>query len=142
RHPGLIAAEPRQDAAAKQDVKKLQGTWKVVASEVEGRKVEAAATTASVVIRGAKYTVKYPESGGKKASEMTFTLDPSKKPRAIDFTSTSGPEKGKLSRGIYELAGDTLKICFNPDKDGKRPTEFTTKAGSRLRSVTLERVKE
>jgi uncharacterized protein (TIGR03067 family) len=139
----LIAANVAQDDTAERDVKQLQGTWKTVAMEVEGQKVVVTGTTATVVIRGDTYTVEYPASpsGEAKVSQMTFKLDAGKTPRAIDFTATVGPDAGKPSRGIYELAGDTLKLCFNPEKGGERPTEFATRAGSRVRCITLERQK-
>jgi uncharacterized protein (TIGR03067 family) len=140
---GLIAANAAQDDVAERDTKELQGTWKTVASEVEGQKVEAFGTTTRVVIKGDQYIVEYPpsESGEEKVSVMTFTVDANKKPKAIDFASTTDPGGGKLSKGIYELEGDTLKICFNPEKGGDRPTEFATKAGSRVRCITLKREK-
>ena len=57
---GLIAAGAAQYEPAKQDMKKLQGTWKTVASEVEGQKIEAADATATVMIKGDNYTVSTP----------------------------------------------------------------------------------
>jgi uncharacterized protein (TIGR03067 family) len=139
----VCAADAARDAAAKQDMKKLQGTWKTVASEVDGQKIEASSTTAAVTIKGDKYTVTYPpsETRAKKVSEMTFKINPSKKPKAIDFTAADGSDKGKLSKGIYELDSDILKICFNPDKEGERPTTFATKAGARVRCIILKREK-
>jgi uncharacterized protein (TIGR03067 family) len=66
---------------------------------------------------------------GKVFFKAKFTIDPTKKPRAIDYAMTEGPTKGKTHLGIYELDGDTVKFCFAaPGKD--RPTEFTAKEGS------------
>ena len=56
-------------------------------------------------------------------------LDPSKTPKAIDFRPAGGQYKDKTLRGIYEIDGGMLKICFaEPDKE--RPAEFNSKAGS------------
>ena len=46
-----------------------------------------------------------------------------------------------LQDAIYELNGDTLRICY--DLSGsKRPTEFKTAAGTKLYLVTYNRKKE
>ncbi len=74
----------------------------------------------------------------------TFTLDPSKTPKAITMKVTEGrreEDKGKEVRGIYELAGDTLKWCTAPPGSEERPTEFATKAGTRDMLVTLKKEK-
>ena len=57
-----------------------------------------------------------------------ITIDPSKKPKTIDYQMTDGFTKGKTQLGIYEVDGDTFKSCFG--KPGtERPTEFTSKPG-------------
>ena len=81
------------------------------------------------------------ETGEKVVSELTFKLDPAKEPKAIDFTTAAGPDKGKRIKGIYQLEDDTLKVCFNPKKDGERPTAFATKAESSVRLNTFKREK-
>jgi uncharacterized protein (TIGR03067 family) len=66
---------------------------------------------------------------GQLYFKAKFSIDPTKKPKAIDYVMTDGPTKGKTHLGIYELDGDTVKFCFAaPGKD--RPTEFTAKDGS------------
>jgi uncharacterized protein (TIGR03067 family) len=57
-----------------------------------------------------------------------LTIDPSKKPKTIDFQMTEGVTKGKTQLGIYELEGDTFKSCFAAPS-AERPTDFTTKPG-------------
>ena len=54
----------------------------------------------------------------------TFVVDPSQKPKSMDFTL----EKDKTKRttgAIYELQGDTLKICYFEGGKG-RPKEFVS----------------
>jgi uncharacterized protein (TIGR03067 family) len=70
----------------------------------------------------------------------TYKLNPSKNPKAIDFMPGEGPMKDKPHPGIYELTGDTLRICYvHPEK--QRPTAFESKSGSGANLVTLKREK-
>jgi uncharacterized protein (TIGR03067 family) len=56
-------------------------------------------------------------------------VHPSAHPKTIDVTFTEGPEKGKSSYGIYELEGDTYRVCIG--LTGKpRPTDFASTPGS------------
>ena len=53
---------------------------------------------------------------------------------------TAGPGEEVIVKGIYELNGETLKICFAaPGKP--RPTDFTNKPKSGRIVEVLERVK-
>jgi uncharacterized protein (TIGR03067 family) len=116
----LIAADAKDDA--KEDLKKFQGTWSTSA-EQNGEK---APQNATVVIKDNTYTVKV---GDKTVDSGTFKLGAEKKVKTIDSTADIGPGKGKTMLGIYEIDGETIKICFAmPEKE--RPKEFEAKKGS------------
>jgi len=66
--------------------------------------------------------------GGQMFLKAKITLDPSKKPKTIDYQMTDGFTKGKKQLGIYEVDGDTFKSCFGKP-DAERPTDFTSKPG-------------
>jgi uncharacterized protein (TIGR03067 family) len=70
----------------------------------------------------------------------TQKLDPSKSPKTLDAKVTDGPNKGAVILGIYEISGDTLKVCFDPEGK-KRPTEFKSESGSQT-LVVHKRVKK
>ena len=70
----------------------------------------------------------------------TFKVDPSKKPHTIDITFTDGPEKGTTSLGIFEVDGDTYKLCLS-QKGPTRPTEFVAKPGTGFVLEVLKREK-
>jgi uncharacterized protein (TIGR03067 family) len=121
-----LAADEKKDDA-KDELKKFDGTWVLVSSERDGEKApEELIKKAMPKAVGKDGTVTF-FSQGKEEAQATFTVDPTKKPKTIDATMTSGPDKGKKSMGIYEFEGDTLKICYN---EKERPKEFSTKKGS------------
>jgi uncharacterized protein (TIGR03067 family) len=75
------------------------------------------------------------------SGKMTYTLDPSQKPKAIDVTHKSSRQKGEVvtNQGIYELKGDELKIVLRA-KGGERPKEFEAKDANTTLTV-LKRIK-
>jgi uncharacterized protein (TIGR03067 family) len=89
-----------------------------------------------VTFEGDKYTVK---KGDEVIQVGKQKLDPSKSPKASDVTVVEGPNKGAVMLGIYEISGDTLKVCFDPEGK-KRPTEFKSASGSETFVVVHKRV--
>jgi uncharacterized protein (TIGR03067 family) len=56
----------------------------------------------------------------------------------MTVTGTEGPNKGKTFPAIYEIEGDTLRICYDLSGE-KRPTKFETVAGTKLYLVTYKK---
>jgi uncharacterized protein (TIGR03067 family) len=67
-------------------------------------------------------------------------LDPKARPRAIDLIVLEGKEM-KTLLGIYELDGDTLKICLS-EQSKVRPTEFKPDKDTKTGVVILKREKK
>ncbi len=124
-----------QDTA--KETKLLEGTWLPTAAEIGGQPFDEQTLKAmKLVLAGDAYTV----TVGKQLDRGTVKLDLAKKPRAMDILGGEGPNKGKTILAIYELNGDTLKICY--DLTGKaRPTEFKTQKGVLQFLVTYQRTK-
>jgi len=122
---------------AKEDGKKMQGSWRPVAAELGGKQFpDGVLKTMKLVLSDGKYTVTVAE----QTDEGTVKLDPAKQPRALDIVGTKGPNQGKTIPAIYELTDVTLRICY--DLSGKaRPQEFKTKAGTQLFLVEYKRQK-
>jgi uncharacterized protein (TIGR03067 family) len=70
----------------------------------------------------------------------TFTLDPSKTPKQMNVVPLDGPLKGETIEDIYEVDGDSLKLCMALPGT-KRATEFKSEAGSGLWLFTYKRAK-
>jgi uncharacterized protein (TIGR03067 family) len=122
----LVGADAPQDAV-KAEMARLEGEWSMVSGEIDRQPLpEEMVKTAKRVAKDGETTVTI---GGQLFMKANFTVDPTKKPKAIDYEFTGGPTKGKKQLGIYELDGDTAKFCFaSPGQD--RPADFTTKEGS------------
>src|SRR4051812_11803493 len=104
--------------------------------EVNGEEVPAKRLKgATLTIRGDKYVVKAKGT----THETTFKLDPTKKPKAIDMWFPDGPELPKLGKGVYELDGDTLKVCRHQAPGEDRPTQIGSWPGTNLFVVTWKR---
>jgi uncharacterized protein (TIGR03067 family) len=110
------------DDSAKESAK-LAGTWEPTAAEDYGQKLpEEQVKNLRLVLTGDEFTT---SDGDTTVMKGNFKIDPVKKPKRIDLKSTSGRHKGKTLEGIYELDGDSLKICF-VEPGGKRPKELTS----------------
>jgi uncharacterized protein (TIGR03067 family) len=132
----LAASARTQDGDKKAD--QFEGTWSIVSLELNGKKLpEDEIKGGQVTVQGNGYTTKF----GGRTFKGTFKTDPTKKPKALDVTPADGPNAGKVALAIYELDGDTLKVCSAlPGKD--RPTEFASKEGSQHEVIVYRRVKQ
>jgi uncharacterized protein (TIGR03067 family) len=126
-------------ADLEKEVRKFQGTWTFESSVAGGKELPADQLKGLILLfEGEKHTVK---KGDDVIQVGTQKLDPSKSPKTIDVTMTEGPSKGTVMLGIYEIDGDTLKVCF--DGEGKkRPTEFKSPPGSQTFVNVHKRVKK
>jgi uncharacterized protein (TIGR03067 family) len=118
-------------------LKKIQGTWKFTAQEMAGKAApKEMLAKMTITFSGDKFTVR---DGDKVMQAGTHKFNPDKKPGEVDAKVTEGESKGSTMLGIYELKGNTMKVCFDPE--GKsRPTSFTAKGGQF--SAMVERQKK
>lgn len=114
----------------------LDGAWRVVAAEEEGKKhVMEKGKEILYVFDSGKIELRL---NGKVVQQGTYQLDTSKNPKAIDMIGNN-----ETSAAIYKIEHDTLTICAGAFKNDKpvRPTEFATKTNSKSVLFVLERVK-
>jgi uncharacterized protein (TIGR03067 family) len=118
----LIAADAKNDDAAKKEWKNLSGTYVMVSGESRAEKLsEERLKEAKMTIEGEKYTATF---GGDSVMGK-LKVDPTKMPKEIDATDS----EGKTILGIYKLDKGQLTVCFaSPGKE--RPRAFSIKAGT------------
>ncbi len=73
--------------------------------------------------------------GDKTTPQGTIRIDPTKRPKAMDIVFEAAGKKEVLP-GIYELQGDTLRICYGGKE---RATEFVAKGNTVI--LLLKRAK-
>jgi uncharacterized protein (TIGR03067 family) len=123
----------------KKEMEKIQGEWSMVSGERDGQPFsEEIVNDAKRVVKGDEVTVTV---GGQVFLKAKITVDPSKKPKNIDYKILDGPEKDMTMLGIYEFNGEMLKFCSAAaGKD--RPGDFKTSENSGRTSTIWKRDKK
>ena len=112
-------------------VAKLQGEWVFDAVTFGGGDVTKTYAKARMVFRGDRMVMLFGEDA--RPVDRRYNIDPTAPLPAIDIVA----ESGEILRGIYRLEGDELTICL-PGTD-RRPTEYTSDAGTRRLLLKLRR---
>lgn len=123
-------------AAPATDLDKVQGYWKPLQCDYEGKPQMPVdiMKQVTVVFDKGEYHLYFKDNAapmGKpnilRLALANIALDAATK--TITFEFADGPLKGKKSHGIYDLAGDQLKMCYG-SADKPKPTKFESPAGS------------
>jgi RNA polymerase sigma-70 factor (ECF subfamily) len=131
------------------DQERLQGTWEFVTVSQGGQTRRMAelkpqdAPMKTLTFTGNKVRFVALNGDGKEvAFDSRFQLNPAREPKEINLTDLDGKNKGETTTGLYELDGDSLKLCLPGRPGGDRPTAFESKKGSDQWLMVLRRVKE
>jgi len=126
----LVAADEKKFDAAK-----VEGTWEFKSGEKNGTKVEADALKGKVKITKDMIAM----GDGDMHFEFKYTVDAKASPAAIDMEMTKSPfGAGAKAKGIIEVDGDELKLCYNPTEGGDRPAKFD---GAKAHLFVLKKAK-
>jgi uncharacterized protein (TIGR03067 family) len=117
--PVALAQEKIDKAeAANKELVALQGTWKLMTHEEDGKDVPYGEDVQLYIVEKDKITVK---RKGDVIAERPIELDATRSPKHLDFQRTGG----QTELTIYIRVGDYFIQCGR--RDGKtRPSEFAT----------------
>lgn len=125
--PSAVISLPKNRELAREELKKLQGTWERLSMVLEGKEVpDGDLKTWVAIYEDDTLTLKV---DGKVYRRAIVTLDPSKTPKSINTWDADGGFADQTLSGIYELDGNLLRMCIAKPGE-KRPTEFTTERGT------------
>jgi uncharacterized protein (TIGR03067 family) len=121
---GRSAAATQSAAAGAATI--LEGEWTMVAGVFNGKALGADMVKwCRRITRGDVTTV---VAGPQTMLKARFTLDRSADPDAIEYMNLEGASAGRAQSGIFDLSGETLRICMAPPGE-RRPADFSSKAG-------------
>lgn len=143
--------ESREDTAApkalspQEEMKRLEGIWAITSlSENEahftpGDAAKNFESIGRVVIQGDRMTIRTKVSNRKNSMTFRFWVDPARSPGTMalipaDEKVREDQDDLPIRLGIYELKGDTLRICIGVD----RPDKYETSAGSGRAMMVLK----
>ena len=104
----------------------IEGEWAMVEGIFSGKAMDKSMIEwCKRITRG---TVTSVVAGPQTMLKADFILDDTKSPKAIDYRNLMGANAGKAQLGIYEMAGNLLKICMSaPGKP--RPKDLSSASG-------------
>lgn len=135
--PALVWAVP---AESKTDAERLLGEWIVEEAAFDEDDQDEIATPkgSRIVFAKDKSTITTPN--GEKAFDGVYSINPAARPKRMEFGFAESVGGGSRVGGLYELNGDTLRLCFGTN-GGPRPPELKAGKGTKAILITLKRVK-
>jgi len=127
-------AAGRTAEASGSDLDRLQGSW-------TGRAGGARSIPVTIEFRRAEVSVTVrPPVGPAIRATGKVRLDPSAAPKSVDWFDFTRPDGEAIPEiaGIYEVAGDTLRICTG-GLNNPRPTAFEPGEGMLADVLTFRR---
>ena len=126
---GSCAESPASETA------RLKGRWNLTEEFYQGKKMPAE-DTKTVLVFNADSTW-HVEAGGETVAGGTFKVDPSTRPKTIDYGVTQGEDSGKTFYAIYDISGDNFKHCG--ERGGARPQTFESKTDTEIFLTVFKR---
>jgi uncharacterized protein (TIGR03067 family) len=135
----IIAAPVPKEKAVVKDEDAIQGVWKIEEFDSGGGPNGPPKELLDTIRFEFKKDGKMSMTGGPGPNESRdgeYKMDSSAKPKSIDMTMDTMP-----ALGIYELDGDTFRLCISEGPNKARPEEFKAD-GKRTVIIKFKRVVE
>ena len=138
-----FAVAPAQAESYDAELQKFQGTWVMVAAEMDGKAVaDAHVEQSKITFVGDKVELLTPHQHKDVIVATVMKLDTAKNPREMHWLRANGPKAGTTVVSIYEFEGaDQYKISFDP-AGVTVPKNFDTEIGSGHIWHTWKRLKQ
>lgn len=123
----VLFAAAGQDESAASDLAKLEGVWRFATVAVDGKEHPAPPfdTNKLIIAKAGRYVIVQ----GPRITRGSIQLDPNPSPKHYDVTIISGPAKPVVTRGVYEIDGETYRICL-PLTGNTRPSAVRSQPGT------------
>ncbi len=134
----LLAAPVPKDKEKVKDEDAILGTWAIDKFDADGGNAPSQPNEIKFVFaEKGKFTMDQggPDHGDRGGA--TYKIDPTAMLKEMDLSL-----HGESFLAIYELNGDTLKICIPYKPNSARPTEFVANGKAGISVVTFKRVKD
>jgi uncharacterized protein (TIGR03067 family) len=121
----LAGCKAFSNATSADDTAKWQGTWKLVSSSYDG---EPQTADMEWIVDGDHYTIRLNHQ--LHQDPYVFKLDAGQRHIDVTHHETPAGTYGGSFKGIYEISGDSLTVCY--DLTGQQyPKSFEATHGSR-----------
>lgn len=113
----------------------LEGTWTAIGAELGGQIIDEeylSVITLTVTQDQCEIHI------GGNTNTGTLKFIPHVVPMAFDFTSTAGPNAGKVFKAIYKISGGFLVVCYNT-VSADRPKVFVSNPENQFYLVRYKR---
>jgi uncharacterized protein (TIGR03067 family) len=138
-----LAPKQVQGQVDSKELKKFQGTWELVAGELDGQQIkDENLKNSRMIFTGTRIIVFTPHQHKDTIISTITRIDMSKDPKEMYWVRVAGPNTGTTMSAIYKFDGpDQCQFCF--DTKGKASSgKFETAQGSGYLWHIWKRVKK
>jgi len=142
KSPAFVAVPPPKTGGLRplSEMKALHGTWVATAVTINGEEVtDGDLAKVNLKMQAQGYVIDLPTNTWQ--GDRCYWQRSRTKTNLMEINFIIGIETGMS--GIYEINGDTLKMCLGqaggPHEERPRPTDFTAEKGSNRTLLVLKR---